>query len=123
MSAIPPQAITAEMRATAIIAIAHALVGAANDFGHGNQIAGDAMVLAEAAFAAAAPFLAEDEREQCAQLAEQGAASADLQVASDEARIVGAVLRNFATQLRETTAAGLPKRRPLHSGHHPQDAP
>ena len=58
-----PQAITAEARATAIIAIAKALVDVASDFGNGNHIAGDALKFAEAALGAA-------ERERCAQLAE-----------------------------------------------------
>jgi hypothetical protein len=50
---------------------------------------------------AAAPRIIAVERERIAQLAEQEAAHADLQVASDEARIVGAVLRKFATRLRQ----------------------
>ena len=50
---------------------------------------------------AAAPHIAAAERERCAQMAEQDAGHADLQVASDEARIVGEVLRHFAAKLRE----------------------
>jgi hypothetical protein len=56
--------------------------------------------LARAALAAAEPVIRRDERDQCIQMAEQDAAHADLMVASDEARIVGEVLRNFADRLR-----------------------
>jgi hypothetical protein len=64
--------------------------------GHGHRDITHCGATPEAAFLAGMAA----ERERCAQLAEQEAAHADLQVASEEARIVGAVLRNFAEWLR-----------------------
>lgn len=52
----------------AIDAAAHALIGAANDFGEGDQIAGDTRTLAAAALEAAAPHIAAAERERIRQL-------------------------------------------------------
>jgi hypothetical protein len=49
--------LSAEVTSTAIIAIAKALVEAANDFGEGNQIGGDVWKLATAALNAAVPVI------------------------------------------------------------------
>jgi hypothetical protein len=62
-------------RATAIVAIGKALVEAANDFGEGVQIAGDAWKLAEAALDAAAPVLRAADAETIAKLKQRLEAS------------------------------------------------
>ena len=54
--------IPAEVRATAVAAVAKALTGAANDFGEGTQIAGDVWKLAGAAYDAAARLIRAAER-------------------------------------------------------------
>lgn len=48
---------SAETRTIAVTAIAKALIKAANDFGEGDQIAGDLWVLADAAAKAVEPML------------------------------------------------------------------
>jgi len=61
--------VPAEATAAAVVAVAKALIEAANDFGEGNQIGGDVWKLAGAALDAALPHAASAERDRIRQLA------------------------------------------------------